>query len=69
VFSTHLGQLVIPGMVLAQYRHDERITTLDEERVIHYPLGISKVVHACFIREAVLAAAAAQFSNLEKSVH
>ena len=57
VFITTRGQPMILGMILAQYRHDERITTLDEERIIHYPLGISKVIHACFIREAVLGAA------------
>ena len=58
VFVTHRGQPVILGMVLAQYRHDERIATLDEERVIHYPLGLSKVIQASFLREAVLGAAA-----------
>ena len=65
VFVSYRGQPVILGMILAQFRHDERITTLDEERTIHYPLGISKVIHACFIREAVLGAAA-QAASREK---
>jgi hypothetical protein len=57
VFITHLNQPAILGIVLAQFRHDERIKTLYEENIIHHPLNISKVVHASFIREAVLAAA------------
>ncbi|MCX7006974.1 MAG: serine protease [Kiritimatiellaeota bacterium] len=57
VFVTHRDQPVILGIVLAQFRHDERVKTLYEENIIHHPLNISKVVHAAFIREAVLAAA------------
>lgn len=68
VFITRHGQPLILGMILAQYRHDERITTLDEERTIHYPLGLSKVIHAGFIREAVLGAAA-QVQDKEKAAH
>ncbi len=66
VFVTPREKPVILGMILAQYRHDERITTLDEERTIHYPLGLSKVIHAAFIREAVLGAAA-QTNSLGKA--
>ena len=58
VFVTRRDQPVILGLVLAQFRHDEHIKTLDEERTIHYPLGLSKVIHASFIRETVLGAAA-----------
>ena len=57
VFITHRDQPVLLGIVLAQFRHDERIKTLYEENIIHHPLNISKVIHAAFIREAVLAAA------------
>jgi hypothetical protein len=57
VFVTDRNQPVVLGIVLAQFRHDERVKTLYEESVIHHPLNISKVIHAAFIREAVLAAA------------
>ena len=66
VFVVNHGQPVILGMVLAQFRHDERIKTLDEERIIHTPLGISKVVHAAFIREAVQAATTNSFPSVGK---
>ena len=57
VFVTYRDQPVILGIVLAQFRHDERIKTMYEENVVHHPLNLSKVVHALYIREAVLAAA------------
>ena len=69
VFVINHGQPVILGMVLAQFRHDERIKTLDEERIIHTPLGISKVVHAVLIREAVQAAATNTFPSMGKGGH
>ncbi len=42
---------LLVGIVLGQFRHDERITTEYEERVIHHPLGLGTVLHAQFLRE------------------
>lgn len=47
---------LVIGMVISSYRHDEKIVTMYEERMIHHPLDISTVVHAEFLREAVEAA-------------
>ena len=44
---------LIVGMVLAQFRHDEKITMLYEERTIHYPLALATVLHARYVREAI----------------
>lgn len=44
---------LVVGLVLSQFRHDEKIQTLNEERTIHYPLGLSTVLDAPFIREAI----------------
>lgn len=44
---------LVVGIVLAQFRHDEKIDTLYEERVIHYPLALSTILHAQFIRETI----------------
>ncbi len=59
VFIIERGQPVVLGIVLAQFRHDERVKTLYAENIIHHPLNISKVIHAAYIRETVLAAAKA----------
>ena len=47
------SQPLILGLVLAQFRHDEKITTLDEERTIHYPLALATIINAQFIRDAI----------------
>lgn len=44
---------LVVGLVLSQFRHDEKIQTLNEERTIHYPLGLSTVLDAPYIREAI----------------
>lgn len=48
------------GVVLAQSRHDERVTTEYEERVIHHPLGLGTVLHAQFVRDLIEKAAKAK---------
>ena len=47
----------IIGIVVAQFRHDEKIKMEYEERSIHYPLGLAEVVHAKYIRETIELAA------------
>ncbi|MFO0820138.1 MAG: hypothetical protein U1A77_19465 [Pirellulales bacterium] len=44
---------LVVGIVSGQVRNDEKIQTLYEERVAHYPLGISVVVHSQHAREAI----------------
>lgn len=44
---------LVVGVVSGQVRNDEKIQTLYEERVAHYPLGISVVVHSQHAREAI----------------
>ncbi len=51
------GHPLLVGIVLAQFRHDERVTTEYEERIIHHPLGLGSVLHAQFIRDTVEQAA------------
>jgi hypothetical protein len=47
------GHPLLIGIVLAQLRHDEKIKSEYEERVMHYPLGLGKVLHAQFVRETI----------------
>jgi hypothetical protein len=51
------GHPLLVGMVLAQHRHDERVTTEYEERSIHHPLGLGTVLHAQFVRDTIEQAA------------
>jgi secreted trypsin-like serine protease len=51
------GHPLVIGIVLAQFRHDERVTTEYEERTIHHPFGLGKVLHAQFIRDTLEQAA------------
>ena len=51
------GHPLLVGIVLAQYRHDERVTTEYEERTIHHPLGLGTVLHAQFVRDTIEQAA------------
>ena len=51
------GHPMIVGIVLAQFRHDERVTMEYEERTIHHPLGLGVVLHAQFIRDTIEQAA------------
>ena len=44
---------LVIGMVLAQFRHDEKINTLYEERVVHEPLGLANVLQAQYVRETI----------------
>lgn len=47
---------LVLGIVLSQFRHDEKVTTEREERTIHHPLGFGAVLHAKFVRDAITAA-------------
>ena len=51
------GRPLILGIVLSQFRHDEKVTTETEERTIHHPLGLGGVLHARFVRETIEQAA------------
>jgi len=51
------GHPLLVGMVLGQFRHDERVTMEYEERTIHHPLGLGIVLHAQFIRDTIEQAA------------
>lgn len=55
--ETAEGRPLVVGVVLAQHRHDEKFISVYEERIIHHPLGLGKVLRADFIK-AVLDAAA-----------
>ncbi len=50
------GPLVL-GVVLAQFRHDEKVKTEYEERTIHHPLGLGTVLYAQFVRDTIEKAA------------
>ena len=56
VAGTH-GHPLLIGIVLAQFRHDERVTMEYEERSIHHPLGLGSVLHAQFVRDTIERAA------------
>jgi hypothetical protein len=47
------GQPLLIGIVLAEFRHDERVTMEYEERTIHHPLGLGTVLHAQFVRDTI----------------
>ena len=49
------GQPMVLGMMVAQYRNDEKIKTLHEERLMRHRLSLGKVVQAEFIRQTVAA--------------
>lgn len=51
------GHPLLIGIVIAQLRHDEKIKTEYEERIIHHPLGLGTVLHAQFVRETIEEAA------------
>lgn len=51
------GHPLLVGIVLAQIRHDERVTTEYDERTLHHPLGLGKVLHARFLRDTLELAA------------
>jgi len=55
-FSGTNGHPLLVGIVLAENRHDERITTEYEERMIHHPLGLGTILRAEYIRDTLLAA-------------
>lgn len=44
---------LVIGMILAHYRHDEKVDTMFEERMIHHPLDLSRILHATHLREVV----------------
>ncbi len=44
---------LIIGIAVAQYRYDEKLKMHNEERSVHHPLGLSKVVHSQFIIETL----------------
>ena len=47
------GAPMIMGIVTAQYRYDETVKMLNEERSVHHPLGLSKILHAQFITDTI----------------
>lgn len=51
------GHPLVVGIVLAQFRHDEKVTTEYEERTIHHPLGLGNILHAQYVRDTINAAA------------
>ena len=44
---------LIIGIAVAQYRYDEAVKMLNEERSVHHPLGLSKVIHSQFILDTI----------------
>ena len=57
------GHPLLIGIVLAQFRHDEQVTTEYEERSIHHPLGLGSVLHAQFVRDTIERAAKPDAAN------
>jgi hypothetical protein len=57
------GHPLLIGIVLAQFRHDEQVTTEYEERSIHHPLGLGSVLHAQFVLDAIERAAKPDATN------
>jgi Trypsin-like peptidase domain len=57
------GHPLLIGVVLAQFRHDERVTMEYEERSIHHPLGLGSVLHAQFVRDTIERAAKPDAAN------
>ena len=51
------GHPVVIGMVIAQFRSDEKVKSKYEERSVHYPLGLGDVLHAKYVRETLEEAA------------
>jgi len=51
------GRPLVVGIVLAQFRHDEQVTTEYEERTLHHPLGLGNILHAQYVRDTIEAAA------------
>ncbi len=47
------GSPLIIGIATAQYRYDETIKMLNEERSVHHPLGLSKILHGQFITDTI----------------
>lgn len=47
------GQPLLLGMVVAQYRNDEKLKMLHEDRLIRHRLSLGKVVQAEFIRQTI----------------
>ena len=45
--------LPIVGIVVSKYRHDEKIVSMNEERTVHHPLGIGKVLHAQHVIDTI----------------
>lgn len=50
--GTNKGAPLVVGMVVAQYRNDEKIVSTHEERLIRHRLSLGKIVQAAFIRQA-----------------
>ncbi len=55
---------LVIGMILAHYRHDEKVDTMFEERMIHHPLDLSRILHATHLREVVEAVGRPQLHPL-----
>ena len=54
-------------MILAHYRHDEKVDTMFEERMIHHPLDLSRILHATHLREVVEAVGRPQLHPLDSA--
>lgn len=51
------GHPLLVGIVLAQFHHDERVTSEYEERTVHHPLGLGTILHTQYVRDTLEAAA------------
>jgi S1-C subfamily serine protease len=51
--KTSKGAPILYGLTVGQIRADDKITTLFEERTVHFPLGVSTIVHAQYIRDTI----------------
>ena len=51
------GRPLLIGIVLAQFRHDEKVTMEYEERMIHHPLELGTVLYAPYVRDTIEKAA------------
>jgi hypothetical protein len=51
--AAELSPPLVVGIVVAQFRSDEKSDTMYEERTLHHPLGLATVLQAQFIRETI----------------
>ena len=51
------GHPLLVGIVVAQFHHDEKVTTEYEDRTLRHPLGLGTVLHAQWVLETLAQAA------------